>query len=426
MDIQISPQLKQVMTMATIFHLELLQLTNEELATTISDKLLENPFLQIEDCWNGSTVDSSYRKSYEPTYPIAQKQDRMVDYLLEYLPLQKQLPKMQEQVLNYLIHHLDEHLFLTIDVNEVSKKFSISEQEVMNCIEILQSFEPFGIATKNTRHFLEVQVNLDPSAPPFALPFVQQELKAIAELSVPYLMKKYKLSKQEVLATITYIKTLQPFPKYPTLDEPAVFIIPDMEISLCAGEWIIEMNNQLLPNVSLNESYVALIKGQSDCKSYVEQHLKDALLLLEGIAERKKTLYRIMNWLLKKQSAFLEKGPSGMNALRLVDAANDLSLHESTISRAIRNKYVRTPYGTLSLKDFFPKGMLYKENLNVTSERIKQRIEQLIAEECSAQPLSDQQLVEYLMKENIHISRRTVAKYRESLYIPNSMKRTYI
>ena len=107
-------------------------------------------------------------------------------------------------------------------------------------------------------------------------------------------------------------------------------------------------------------------------------------------------------------------------------AANDLNLHESTISRAIRNKFVRTPFGTILLKEFFPKGMKNIENTNITSEKIKQRIEQLIATECSTQPLSDQQLAEYLIKENIHISRRTVAKYREILYIPNSVKRAYL
>ena len=427
MDIQISNQLKQVMTMDTIFQLEVLELTNDELATMISEKALENPLLQVEDGRSWFSVDNTNKKAIDISmYPVFRKEESVVDHILDSIPLQKQLTKKQECVLYYLIHNLDEHLFLSIDVKEVSKNFSLSEREVKNCIELLQSLEPFGIATENTQHFLALQVDKDQHAPEFALPFIQQELPAIAGLQIPYLMKKYKLPKQEVVNTIAYIKTLQPFPKLPTISEESLYIIPDLEISLVADEWIIEMNNQILPKVSLNKSYVDLIKGQSDLKAYFEQQLKNAKLLLEGIEERKKTLYRIMHWLIQKQLYFFEKGLDSMRPLRLVDAANDLHLHESTISRAIRNKYVKTPFGTLSLKEFFPKGIIQGEHMKLTSEKIKQRIGQLIAIECATQPLSDQQLAESLMKEGIHISRRTVAKYRESLFIPNSMKRAYL
>ncbi|WP_159083054.1 MULTISPECIES: RNA polymerase factor sigma-54 [unclassified Lysinibacillus] len=426
MDIQISPQIKQIMTMDTIFHLEILQLTNDELATMIADKALENPLLLVEDHFNRFSVDYSNLKRYDNRIePFKVKQESVVEYLWELMPLQIELPNIQERVLRFLMEHLDEHLFLQVEISEVCKKFSISEEEIIECIELLQSFGPFGIASKNSKHFLELQVNLDEQAPPFALLFIQQELTAIANLQMSYLMKKYKMTKKEVLTTIAYIKGLQPFPKMPTLNEPSMFIIPDLQISLVAGQWIIEINNQLLPKVSINEGYIALLKEESLIKDYVEQQLKQAQLLVDGIEERKKTIYRIMNWLIQKQRYFLEKGQSGLIPLRLADAARELNLHESTISRAIRNKYVRTPFGMLMLKEFFPKGITYTENPNLTSDRIKQRIQQLIAGECSSKPLSDQQLVEFLKKEQILISRRTVAKYRESLTIPNSTKRAY-
>ncbi len=427
MNIQISPQIKQAMTMDTIFHLEILQLTNDELATMIADKALENPLLQVEDHFSRFSVDYSNLKGYDTrvdTFKV--KQESLVEYLWELIPLQIELPKIQEHVLRFLMEHLDEHLFLKVDISDVCRAFAISEAEVMECIEMLQSFGPFGIASKNSKHFLELQINLDEQAPPFALLFIQQELTAIANLQMSYLMKKYKMTKKEVLATITYIKSLQLFPEFPTLNEQSVFIIPDLQISLVAGKWIIEMNNQLLPKVSINEGYIALLKEQSHIKDYIEQQLKQAQLLVNGIEERKKTLYRIMNWLIQKQRYFLDKGQSGLIPLRLIDAARELNLHESTISRAIRNKYVRTPFGTLMLKEFFPKGISYTEGPNLTSDGIKQRIQQLIAVECSSKPLSDQQLVEFLKKEQIRISRRTVAKYRESLTIPNSTKRAYV
>ena len=426
MDIRISPQLKPIVTTETIFHLELLQLTNDELANMIAEKALENPLLEVHE---------PYRQSKEMVYNFAnnstsldligQQQESIQQYLSEMIPIKMQLSEEKRRVLNYLMAHLDHHLFLQVDVTHVCEKFSVTAQVVDECIELLQSLEPFGIACKNSQHFLARQVNLDDHAPPFALSFIH-ELQALAELNVKYLMKKYHCSKQQVLETIHYIKTLQPFPIIPTPPEQPIFIIPDMEISKIFGQWRVQMNNQLLPNVSINESYVALMKAQSHMKNYLEQHLKEALLLVEGMEQRKKTLVRIMRWLIQKQHRFLENRQIGMIPLRLMDAAHDLNLHESTISRAIRNKYVKTPFGTLELKQFFPKGISYNENPKLTSDGIKQRIQQLIAEESTSNPLSDQQLAEYLKKEQIQISRRTVAKYRESLLIPNSTKRAYV
>ena len=426
MDIQISPQLKPVMTTETIFHLELLQLTNDELANMITEKALENPLLEVIDSY--SEAKDIFLNPANNTLQLDvffQQQESIVQYLSELIPLKMQLPKVKKRVLNYLMELLDQHLFLQVDVKQVCERFSVSTQVVNDCIELLQSLEPFGIAYKDSQQFLERQVNLDEFAPPLALSFLQHELQAIAELNVPYLMKKYHCTKQQVLETIHYIKALEPFPKLPTLHAKPIYIIPDVEISKVFGQWHVQLNNQLLPKVSINESYVSLMKAQPHMKDYLEQHLKEALLLVEGIEERKKTIARIMRWVVQKQHRFLENGHTGMIPLRLIDAANDLKLHESTISRAIRNKYVKTPIGTLLIKELFPKGIANAKQ-TITSDGIKQRIHQLIAEESASNPLSDQQLVECLKKEQIQISRRTVAKYRESLFIPNSTKRAYV
>jgi RNA polymerase sigma-54 factor len=429
MDIQISPQLKPIMTTEMIFHLELLQLTNDELANMIADKALENPLLEVHDSYSESRDPSFYHANNTSQFDILQpqQQESIVHYLSELIPLKMQLSEEKRRVLYYLMEHLDQHLFLQIDVKKVCEKFSITSEVVQESIELLQSLEPFGIACKNSLHFLEQQVKLDDLAPPYALLFLQHDLQAIAELNVPYLMKKYNCKKQQVLETIHYIKTLQPFPEMPTLQERPSYIIPDMEIYGMFGQWRVQLNNQILPKVMINENYITLMKAQSHMKDYLEQYFKDAMLLVEAMEERKKTLERIMRWLIQKQYRFLENGQVGkMIPLRLIDAANDLNLHESTISRAIRNKFVKTPFGTLLLKEFFPKGISIANSSKLTSDGIKQRIQQLIAEESTSNPLSDQQLVECLKKEQIQISRRTVAKYRESLLIPNSTKRAYL
>ena len=424
-DIQISHELKQVMTMETIFHLELLQLTNEELASLIAEKALENPLLEVTAPALEYPDKLVPRSTFDSQQDVLIHQESIKDYLWEVLPLEIELSHAKKQILNFLIDNLDEHLFLRMEAQDVSQQLSVAERLVEECIELLQSLEPFGIASKNSQHFLERQIKLDSNAPSYAIIFIQQELNAVASLNISYLMKKYKLSKQQVFITIQYIKTLQPFPRMPTLQEQYAYIIPDVEITHLFGQWYIHLNRTHIPKVVLNESYIGLMKEQS-LQNYLQQYEKEARLLLQGIEERTKTLNRIMYWIIEKQHLFLEKGQTGMIPLRLIDAATELGLHESTISRAIRNKYVKTPYGIIAFKQFFPKGIVYNGNPNLTSDRIKERIQQLIASEDTVSPLSDQQLVNLLKEEQIQISRRTVAKYRESLYIPNSNKRTYL
>lgn len=424
MDIQISNELKQVMTMGAIFHLEMLQLTNEELASLVAEKALENPLLEV----NAPAFDSTDKLRPQISNGHREflvQQDTLKDYLWELIPLKMDLSHEKKRVLNFLINHLDEHLFLRIEAQEVYAQLSVSVEVVTECIEILRSLEPFGLASKNSPHFLERQIQVDQEAPPFALVFIQQELNAIAELNIPYLMKKYQLSKQHALTTIQYIKKLQPFPRLPTLQERTVYIIPDVEITKIYGNWHVRLDSTFIPKVTVNEGYIELLKEQSHLQDYLQQLIKEAKLLVEGIEERTKTINRIMHWLIEKQHLFLETGQAGMIPLRLIDAANALNLHESTISRAIRNKYVKTPYGIFLFKGFFPKGINYNGQPNATSDWIKDRIQQLIASENSANPLSDQQLMDSLRQEQIQISRRTVAKYRESLLIPNSTKRAY-
>lgn len=426
MDIQMSHELKQMMTLGAIFHLEMLQLTNEEVASLIAEKALENPLLEVSGPVFDYTEKLLPRSSSDSHREFLMQQESIKQHLWELIPLKMELSPLKKTVLNVLMDYLDEHLFLRIEAQEVCERMSIPIEVVNECIELLQSLEPFGVASKSSQHFLERQILLDPYAPPFATVFIQQELNTIAQLNVPYLMKKYKLSKQQVLATIQYIKKLEPFPSMPTLQERTLYITPDVEITNIYGNWHVQLDATLIPKVTVNEGYVELLKEQSHLQDYLQQSLKEAKLLVEGLEERTKTLHRIMYWIIGKQHLFLETGQAGMIPLRLIDAANELDLHESTISRAIRNKYVKTPYGIFSFKHFFPKGIAYNDNPNSTSDWIKERIQQLIASESATNPLSDQQLANMLKKEHIHLSRRTVAKYRESLLIPNSNKRTYI
>lgn len=439
LNINLSPQLLQTITAETIQQLEILQLSTIDLASYIYEKANENPLLtvvehqmshikDIVDLAKTASVSKASTSTKFNEYIQNQlvQQENDYQFLLQQIPFQRGLTRQDEKILRYLINHLDERLFLNIDLMEVAHVFRTSVLHIESLISRLQSFDPLGVGTRNVVDFLTFQIMQDSQSPEYALIFVQKHLEDIANLNIKRLAKKHRISIEETMRTIEYIRQLQPFPKNMKEKYDPPFIIPDMHVTKLADEWIIEFNNQLLPKVTLNEMYMNLLQRESSHKNYYEGCLKDAMLLLQGIEDRQKTLYRLVRLLIETQATFFEGGLVGLKPMRLKDAADLLDLHESTVSRSIRNKYLRTPHGVFAFKVLFAKGVSNDEGELQTVEAVKALITQFIKAEDKQKPLSDQQLMNELREKNIHISRRTVAKYREALNFPNSAKRVYL
>lgn len=207
--------------------------------------------------------------------------------------------------------------------------------------------------------------------------------------------------------------------------ESIPYVMPDIEVKAIAGEWVIQLTRHHLPIVSIDESYVALLKNDPNYQTYYRDSMKDALALLQGIEQRDKTLYELTRLLLQQQENFFTKGLEAIKPMRLKDLADLLAVHESTISRAIRGKYIQTPKGIYALQSLFTKGLLNSSGKMDSIMYIKKRLQKLIETEDKRNPLADQQLTNILCEEGIQISRRTVAKYREELNILSSYNRAY-
>lgn len=283
-----------------------------------------------------------------------------------------------------------------------------------------------GIGARNYTEFLLIQIDRDMTAPPYAASFVEHHLQHVADLSFKFLSKTYKIPMKETLRTVDYIRSLQSMPTayHNGAHEDGGFIVPDVRVEKKAGEWLIHMQSPLRPTFEVNEEYVDMLQASHEHTAYCDSCLKDILLLSQGIEQRDRTLYTLTRVLLDLQHDFFEHGMHKLTPVRLKDLAAILDLHESTVSRAIRNKYIETPHGTYALRSLFVKGMTNHAGKMDSVMYIKQRIRELVANETVEAILTDQQLTDHLQQEGIQISRRTVAKYREELNIRSSAKRT--
>ncbi|GEK32974.1 RNA polymerase factor sigma-54 [Kurthia sibirica] len=416
----IHAKLMQQLSPQQIQHLGILQLSTVELMALIAEKSLENPLIDVQERplekpydWLKSVAVKERRTSGLQPIEFITKNERTYDFLVEQIPLT--CTELQYEILNYLIHSLDARLFLTTTMDDVMKKYEIDEESAQELIDIVRSFEPFGVASYNHRDFILRHIADDFHAPAFAALFVENEMEALAKKEFRMLQKYYKLTASQVHDIFLYIKSLPRTPSM-SLEESSPYIIPDATVVKLDEHWIIEINDGQIPQISLNNTYVELLKNRED--AYLQKCMRDYVTMVQGIDYRRKTMYAILDYFVDKQPLFFERGSEYLQPIGLKDVAEALEIHESTVSRAIRGKYIQTPFGQIACKKLFIKSVG-----NTSVHAIHTKITALITNENKEKPLSDQQIVSELLKNNIEISRRTVAKYREQLNIPSSKNR---
>lgn len=435
-ELQTSQTLAKTLTTEQLQHLEILQLSNTELENVIYKRATDNPLINTIDPDVTNLLDfttmtsknmASHTQVFEEKFDLMQQiasKESSLAFIFDQIPLQQNLSEKDRRILKYLIYNLDENYFLDIDLEVVTHAFHVEKDAVLNLLYLLQSFEPFGIGARNLTEYLLIQVDNDLSAPPLAAQFIQNHLDKVAKLSHKYLSRHYKVSLKEVKRTIQYIRTLNPVPPASFHQEEG-YIVPDIVAECIEQEWVVQIQHPLRPKIEINEEYVAMLKNSQAHQHYYQTCLKDILLLTQGIDQRDRTLYALARILIDLQQDFFEFGMEALKPIRIKDIAAAMNLHESTISRAIRNKYIKTPHGVFALRSLFVKGLTNISGKMNSVAYVKSRIQELVVQENAAAPLTDQQLTITLQGEGIQISRRTVAKYREELNIHSSSKRAY-
>ncbi|MBP1473521.1 RNA polymerase factor sigma-54 [Frateuria sp. MAH-13] len=291
----------------------------------------------------------------------------------------------------------------------------------------LQRFDPTGIASLDLRDCLRVQLEqFDADTPHrgLALQIVDGELELLARNDIAKLARKLRASEEEVAAAALLIRSLDPRPGAALDATPVEYVAPDVYAYKEGSRWKVSLNPDCQPRLGLNQHYCSLIaQARGEDASWMRGQLQEARWLIKSLESRAETLIKVADAIVRRQSAFLDYGPEAMHPLVLREVAEEVGMHESTISRVTTRKYIHTPRGTFELKYFFSSGVSTEDGGGASATAIQAMIKKLIDAEDTRKPLSDQALAEELNRKGIQVARRTVAKYREALRIPSSSER---
>jgi len=291
----------------------------------------------------------------------------------------------------------------------------------------LQRFDPSGVASLNLRDCLRSQLEqFDRDTPQreLALRIVDDELDLLARNDVPRLARRLRTDEDEVAAAAVLIRSLDPRPGAALDATPVEYIAPDVYARKVGNRWQVSLNPDSQPRLGLNQHYCSLIaQARGSDASWMRGQLQEARWLIKSLESRAETLLKVASAIVRRQSAFLDYGPEAMHPLVLREVAEEVGMHESTISRVTTRKYIHTPRGTFELKHFFSSGVSTEDGGSASATAIQAMLRKLVDAEDPRRPLSDQALAEALRRKGIQVARRTIAKYREALRIPSSNER---
>jgi len=369
---------------------------------------------------------ANYEEREAPSYEsVLSKSESLKDHLL----WQLRLSNLDQEKMNIGVHiicNLNPEGYLAVSLPDLAEMTGAPVEKLEEVLKIIQLFDPVGVAARDLRECLLVQaIELYP-AQELVHDIIENHLPDLERSNYQAIAKKLGVTPEEVAEAVGIIKRLEPKPGRAISDEEPVYITPDIYVDKVDGQYVIVLNEDGLPKLRVNSFYrEAVSAGASpEAKEYVQNKLRGALWLIRSIHQRQRTIYKVTESIVKHQKDFLDHGIAWLKPMVLRDVAEDVGMHESTISRVTTNKYVHTPQGVFELKFFFNSSISKVEGGTVASESVKDRIRKIIAQENSRKPLSDQAIADMLKQENIDIARRTVAKYREMLGIlPSSRRR---
>jgi RNA polymerase sigma-54 factor len=327
-----------------------------------------------------------------------------------------------------LIGNLDESGYLKDSLESVGAAVGVEPQRLEEALRLIQSFEPTGVGARDLRECLLLQLESRPDQHPLAKELIRSHLTELEGRQWERLADKLGVSPREIQAAVGFITTLEPKPGRTFGTEDPRYITPDVYIVKVDDRFIVVLNDDGLPRLRISPYYRSLLANKAgngrEVREYLEGRMRSALWLIRSIEQRQRTLYKVADSLVKFQRKFLEEGITALRPLTLKEVAEDIGMHESTVSRVTTNKYIHTPQGLFELKYFFHRGVPATGGDTVSSLKVKDLIHKLLTAEDGTRPLSDQKIVEILRREHgVEIARRTVAKYRGQLKIPSSSRR---
>ncbi|SCJ83591.1 RNA polymerase factor sigma-54 [uncultured Eubacterium sp.] len=437
---------KLSMTPELIQAIQILQFNNQELVDYVQNELLENPVLEAEKEYDTQEVDirekireadyeeESFKQwEYSPdedddyTYEqYVSEEDTLTDYLFMQLQFSN-LKGKHAAIGKYIIEAVDDNGYLTASVEEIAKAVDAEIEDVEDTLNFIQTFDPAGIAARNLRECLIIQLAAKGLLTDEIEYIIENMLEDLADNKIAHIAKTLNMKNQEVQQIADLIKTLEPKPgRLFSSGETTRYVIPDIFVEKINDEFVVTNNDTSVPKLMVS-SYYNKLSAEADKDEELNKYLNDrfnaAVWLIKSIEQRKQTIYNVASAVVKYQQDFFDKGEKYLKTLTLKQIAEEVGVHESTVSRSINGKYMQSPRGVFELKYFFSSGVSGGDGAGVSSNSVKSIIKEIINGEDPRKPYSDQDMVEILKDKGIDISRRTVAKYREGMNILSSSKR---
>ena len=478
-----TPQLQQA--------IKLLQLNRMELQEVVTAEMMENPILEelsetpegenATPAESGSDVvadpeseqlrdEESFIKPTQPEEQLVAKQDdfNWESYVEEFNSTSSSAPSMREineelpsfenvltkttsledhlswqlsmvaltdeekKLGESIIGNLSDDGYLNASLTDLAAEAKMELEDAEEVLKIVQNFDPLGVGSRNLQECLSIQARFMTPRQELVEKIIENHLSDLERKNYPAISKTLGIPLEKVIESIKMILEFEPKPGRSFHTSDTQYITPDIYVYKVADEFVIVLNEDGMPKLRISPYYKNILaSAQRDqnkvTKEYVQEKLRSAVWLIRSIHNRQKTIYKVTDAIVKRQRDFFEKGVQQLKPMILKDVANDIGMHESTISRVTTNKFVHTPVGIFELKYFFNSSINAADGSDsLASEAVKEKIRQMISKEDQKNPLSDQKIVELLRGDNIEIARRTVAKYRDMLGILSSGKRKKI
>ena len=469
-DLTIEQTQKLTMTPELIQAIQILQYNSQELEDFVSKEIMENPILEMDNTVPNDSRenlkdpessmseelmykeaerddidlrekiaeseydDISYRQwehrvSNEDVVSFDQytsKEETLQDYLLLQLTF-SDLKDRDKKIGRYLVEGIDDNGYLTVDTDQTAAAFGVKSCTVERILKVIQGFEPVGVGARSLEECLLIQLEAKGFKDESLDYVIKNHLNDLAENKIQYIAKSIGLTVLQVQAMADLIRTLDPKPGMAySSGEQIRYVVPDVIIEKEDDGYEIVTNDSTIPSLKVSSYYVNLVKNNKDdedLQKYLNDKYNSALWLIKSIEQRKRTIFKVSEAVMKLQTEFLEKGEKYLKPMTLKQIADAVGVHESTVSRSINGKFIQTPRGVYEIKYFFSSGVGSGSGEGLSSNSIKTFIKEIIDGEDPKKPCSDQDMVEILSEKGIEISRRTVAKYRESMNILSSSKR---
>lgn len=474
--LQLKQTQKLVMTTELRQAIQLLTLSRLELQQTIKEKLLDNPLLEetpetvtdissveMEDIsrkdktsaeGNGKEGrnDSLKEVNWEESMQSYQENAglRLSSDFSEEAPnlenmlaaketisehLHKQLALVvstdeESKIGSLIIGNINENGFLSMTLQEMSERYDIDIKKISLVHRFFRDFLPEGIASENLQQCLMTQLENRDMENTLAYDILKNHMDELISLNIRKIADACNASETEIRKALKSIRELDPKPARNFGGDDIRYIVPDVYVVKVDNDFVVYLNEEGLNNLRISQSCKKMIGKMKiqdkETKEYLDQKMRSAFWLLRTIQQRQRTIYKVAKSIVEKQRAFFEKGIAYLKPMILREIADDVSLHECTVSRVTSNKYMHSPHGIFELKFFFSSGIVAENGNSVSSESIKNRIKNIIMSEDKTKPFSDEKIVKMLVQENYNVARRTVAKYREELNFLSSNKRKKI